>query len=143
MMLIRFISVEHIFKKGCCKMSKTHWDEQFSADTYVYGEEANAFIKEKADGFTKGGKIVCFAEGEGRNAVYLAKQGHDVIAYDQSEIGLEKANQLASKNGVVIKTEAIDLTKENVPANTYDGAVVVFGHVFKSDQRFFMNNVIE
>jgi hypothetical protein len=36
------------------------------------------------------GKILCLAEGEGRNAVFLAQQGYQVTAVDQSSVGLEK-----------------------------------------------------
>ncbi|HLQ73619.1 MAG TPA: class I SAM-dependent methyltransferase [Bacillota bacterium] len=123
-------------------MSKAHWDKSFSEEAYVYGEEANEFIRASSHLFGEGEAIACFAEGEGRNAVYLAKQGHDVTAYDQSKVGLKKAEQLAIKNKVTIETAAVDLTNEKVPTAEYDGAVVVFGHVPAVDQPFFMENII-
>jgi len=123
-------------------VSKAHWDKSFSEEAYVYGEEANEFIRASSHLFGEGEAIACFAEGEGRNAVYLAKQGHDVTAYDQSKVGLKKAEQLAIKNKVTIETAAVDLTNEKVPTAEYDGAVVVFGHVPAVDQPFFMENII-
>src|SRR5699024_7941090 len=85
-------------------MSKEHWDASFSDTDYVYGETANEFIQSTHYLLSENSKIACFAEGEGRNAVYLAKQGHQVTAYDQSQIGLEKTTALAHKNGVEVAT---------------------------------------
>src|SRR5699024_1149533 len=96
----------------------------------------------KSDIIPDHAKIGCFAEGEGRNAVFLAKQGHDVTAYDQSVMGLEKAQLLAKRNNVTIQPVEKDLTKERVSENQYDVAIMVFGHVHKTDQQFFINNII-
>src|SRR5699024_11746189 len=78
-------------------MSKEHWDNSFSDKDFVYGETENEFINHKSNIIRQHSKIGCFAEGEGRNAVYLATLGHDVTAYDQSAVGLEKTNKLASQ----------------------------------------------
>lgn len=118
------------------------WDERFSSEEFMYGEMANAFIIEKSSLILDQAKVACFAEGEGRNAVFLAKGGRDVTAYDQSVVGLEKANKLATNNEVHIQTIAKDLTKERVHEHVYDAAILVFGHVLKKDQAFFINNLI-
>ncbi len=123
-------------------MSKEHWDNSFSDNDFVYGERENEFINKMSNIIPEHSKIGCFAEGEGRNAVYLAKLGHDVTAYDQSMVGLEKAKSLASKHNVDVETVAMDLTKEKVKANQYDVAIMVFGHVPKKDQPFFIGNII-
>ncbi|WP_269409899.1 class I SAM-dependent methyltransferase [Lentibacillus daqui] len=123
-------------------MSKEHWDNSFSDTDYVYGETANVFIQDKSNIIPEHAKIGCFAEGEGRNAVYLATLGHDVTAFDQSEVGLDKTNALAAKNNVDVKTVALDLTKEKVLENQFDTGIMVFGHVPKSDQSFFINSLI-
>src|SRR5699024_8966129 len=78
----------------------------------------------------------------GRNAVYLAKLGNDVTTYDQSIIGLEKTETLALNNNVHVKTVEMDLTHEQVGSNLYDAAIMVFGHVPKQDQPFFINSMI-
>lgn len=124
-------------------MSKEHWDQSFSDEQFVYGEVENKFINEKSNLIPANSKVACFAEGEGRNAVYLAKLGHDVSVYDQSIVGLEKSKELAHHNGVSIKTYEVDLTKEKVNQEQYDAAIMVFGHVPREDQPFLLNNMID
>src|SRR5690625_2417894 len=124
-------------------MSKNHWDQSFSDQSYVYGVTENKFINQMSSMIPKCSKVGCFAEGEGRNAVYLAKLGHYVTAYDQSVVGLKKTNKLANKNNVNVDTVEADLTKEKVDLNQYDAIIMVFGHVLKKDQPFFIDNMIE
>lgn len=123
-------------------MSKEHWDNSFSDKDFVYGENENVFINNKCTIIPAHSKVGCFAEGEGRNAVYLAKRGHDITSYDQSAIGLEKTKKLASQNHVSVETVEIDLMKEKVWENQYDAAIMVFGHVPKQDQQFFIESMI-
>jgi cyclopropane fatty-acyl-phospholipid synthase-like methyltransferase len=124
-------------------MSKEMWDKNFDQYEYIYGSEPNAFIKEKAFLLKKRSTTACFAEGEGRNAVYLAGKGHTVTAYDQSFVGLEKAKKLARESGVTIETVTADLTKEAPPEETYDSAVMVFGHVPRKSQQFLFENMMQ
>ncbi|ASN05548.1 class I SAM-dependent methyltransferase [Virgibacillus necropolis] len=124
-------------------MSKEHWDKSFSDNDFVYGKSENAFINETSDLIPDHSKVGCFAEGEGRNAVYLAKLGHEVTTYDQSTIGLEKTKTLASQNNVEVETVAIDLTKEKVRTDQFDAAIMVFGHVPKQSQQFLIESMID
>lgn len=124
-------------------VSKDFWDTSFSDEDFVYGIRENEFINNVSHKIPASSKVGCFAEGEGRNAVYLAKLNHEVTSYDQSTIGLEKTKKLAEQNSVEIKTVAIDLTKEKVPNDQYDAAIMVFGHVPKQDQKFFIENMID
>src|SRR5690625_5802590 len=94
-------------------MPKKFWNQSFSADEFVYGEAPNEFIRETSSLFPEQAKIACFAEGEGRNAVYLATMGHDVTAYDVSPVGLEKTKQLALKNNVQVNTVETDRSEEH------------------------------
>src|SRR5699024_3649695 len=87
-------------------------------------------------------RVGCFAEGEGRNAVYLAKLGHQVTAYDQSTMGLDKTEDLAHKNDVQVETIAMDLTNEKVPTIQCDAAIVVCRHVLKDSQSFLLLSMI-
>lgn len=123
------------------EMSKEQWNKSFSDERYVYGEIANEFIQENAHLFPKNSHIACFAEGEGRNAVYLAEKGYEVTAIDQSDIGLEKARQLAEARHVSIHTAEMDLTKDQTKADEYDGALMIFGHVPRQDQQFLFENI--
>lgn len=123
-------------------MSKEFWDNSFLDKDFVYGERENVFIHEISSMIPDHSKVGCFAEGEGRNAVYLAKQGHGVTSYDQSITGLEKTKTLASQNHVDVKTVEIDLTNEKVKAEQFDAAIMVFGHVPKKDQPFLMESMM-
>lgn len=129
-------------KQGEETMSKEFWDESFSENEFVYGKTANAFIRSMNEMLAAGLKVACFAEGEGRNAVYLAECGHHVTAYDQSTVGLKKTTQLAQEKNVAVQTVVKDLTTESVPVQQYDAAVMVFGHVPREKQAFFINNML-
>lgn len=65
------------------------WDDRYAVDEYVYGTSPNTFLAEHFQQLPKG-KVLCLAEGEGRNAVFLAEHGYDVTAVDNSAVGLEK-----------------------------------------------------
>lgn len=124
-------------------MPKEKWNEQFQQNKHTYGTKVNEFIQDKSTLFPKRGHIACFAEGEGRNAVYLAKQGHDVTAYDISPVGLYHARLLAEENKVTINTIEADLIDMSVERHTYDGAIMVFGHVHELNQEKFLNNMMQ
>jgi len=86
-------------------MDKTFWNERFGEPGFMYGDQPNDFLKAQAHSLKPGGRILCLAEGEGRNAVYLATQGFDVTCVDFSESGLKKTQQLAETHGVSGCTE--------------------------------------
>ena len=69
-------------------MQVEFWNERYKEQVFAYGMEANDFLQEQT--FPLGSKILCLAEGEGRNGVYLAEQGHDVTCVDYSEEGVRK-----------------------------------------------------
>ncbi|MFS0784720.1 class I SAM-dependent methyltransferase [Bacillus sp. 1P06AnD] len=123
-------------------MSKEHWDKSFSDKEFVYGKRENQFLHDMHAVIPADSKVGCFAEGEGRNAVYLAKLGHDVTAFDQSGVGLEKTKRLAAENGVEVETIELDLTEEKVGVDLFDAAVMVFGHVPKQGQPFLFDSMI-
>ena len=104
------------------------WDERYGQEEYVYGTEPNDFLREEAGRIPKG-RVLCLAEGEGRNAVFLAGLGHEVTAVDLSREGLKKAEKLALSRGVPLKVEQADLA-DYVPAvGVYTGVVTIFGHL--------------
>lgn len=107
---------------------KTTWDERFSSPDYVYGTEPNAFVAAMAPRIPAG-PVLCLAEGEGRNAVHLARLGHAVTAVDQSAIGLAKAARLAATKGVRLTTVAADLAHFTIAPATWSGIVATFAHL--------------
>ena len=73
------------------------WNERYGSDEYIYGTRPNVFLAENAKLLT--GPVLSLAEGEGRNAVFLASLGLDVLGVDGSEVGLAKARTLAGRAG--------------------------------------------
>ena len=102
------------------------WEERFSSPDYVFGIEPNAFLKKQAARLSRGQRALSLADGEGRNGVWLAMQGLDVLSVDFSPKALAKAEALARKHGVVIRTERADLSAWRWPENTFDVVVGIF-----------------
>tara|TARA_E500000305_G_C3936574_1_gene195391 strand:- start:72 stop:797 length:726 start_codon:yes stop_codon:yes gene_type:complete len=101
---------------------------RYNSKDYIYGEEPNSFLAENIQSIPKG-KVLCLGEGEGRNAVFLARQGYDVTAVDLSNVGLEKAKKLATKHGVSIHCIHADLEHFDLGTNQWDGIISIFCHV--------------
>lgn len=103
------------------------WDERYGEKGFAYGDLPNDFL---AANFARLplGKVLCLAEGEGRNAVFLAEKGFEVTAVDQSKVGLEKANELAETRGVKIKTIQADLAEFEIRENSWDAIVSIWAH---------------
>lgn len=95
------------------------WDRRYARDRYVYGVEPVAFLENQISRLGHG-RALCLAAGEGRNAVYLAQQGFDVVAVDISAKGLEKARRLAQEQGVDLQTDVADLNAYDMGQDQYD-----------------------
>ncbi|MDH5572643.1 MAG: methyltransferase domain-containing protein [Gammaproteobacteria bacterium] len=104
------------------------WDDRYSDKEYAYGKIANDFLQQTSSRIPAG-RVLCLAEGEGRNAVFLAQQGYDVVAVDSSAVGLEKARLLATEMGVVIETIHADLADFDIGENRWQAIVSIFCHV--------------
>jgi SAM-dependent methyltransferase len=107
----------------------THWDERFSQPGYFYGAEPNDFLRSVSGRLPPASRILSLAEGEGRNAVFLAGLGHQVTAVDASAPGLRKAEALAAERGVTITTIQADLATFNIEPGAWDGIVAIFCHL--------------
>ena len=105
------------------------WDQRYNEPGFAYGTDENDFLKAQYSRIPQNGRVLCLAEGEGRNAVFLAKQGYQVTAVDQSAVGLEKAEQLAVKNDVTIKTEVANLNDYDLGQNSWHGIVSISAHL--------------
>ena len=101
------------------------WDERYAIKAYAYGTKANDFLKENVNVMPKG-KVLSLAEGEGRNAVFLARQGYRVTAVDTSQVGLEKASRLAKAHGVHIECIHADLIEYDPGEAQWDGVISIF-----------------
>ncbi len=104
------------------------WDARFRAEDYVYGTQPNVFLSSMESRLIAKGKTLAIAEGEGRNAVFLAEKGFDVTAWDYAPSGIEKAQRLAKERGVSIHTELVDLQTAAWEKEVWDQIICVFGH---------------
>ena len=109
------------------KYGPDKWDERYGVDVYVYGKEPNLFLKENFKKIPRG-NVLCVADGEGRNGVWLAKNGYNVTSIDFSPNAIKKISRLAKKNNVSINTKCDDLLNYNFGENKYDGIVSIFAH---------------
>ncbi len=102
------------------------WDSRFQGAEYIFGTEPNAYLKRHANRWNFGQRVLCVADGEGRNSVWLAQQGIKVDAFDISEVGIEKAKKLAETREVSIDFSVSDCDSWQWLENSYDGVVAVF-----------------
>lgn len=106
---------------------KEFWDERFSSDEYIYGEEPNEYLKAKLSELYPG-EIMFAAEGEGRNAVYAARDDWKVTAFDQSREGKKKAMKLADKHEVKIDYRVGDLPELGYEKDEVDVIALIYAH---------------
>lgn len=106
------------------------WDNRYSEASYTYGVQPNLYFKNQLDAIPKPGKILLLAEGEGRNAVYAAKQGWEVTAVDFSKKGREKALALAETSGVNIQYLVTNIEEyEMVKNGPWDVIGLIYAHL--------------
>jgi SAM-dependent methyltransferase len=104
------------------------WDTRYKVEDYVYGTTANDFLSSVVDRIPLG-RVLCLAEGEGRNAVFLAEKGYSVTAVDFSSVGLQKARRLADERGVCLEICCADLKEYTIHPNQWQGIVSIFAHL--------------
>jgi hypothetical protein len=121
--------------------TREFWNEKFGIDDYAYGTEPNDFLRETVLGMPRGSAL-SLAEGEGRNAVWLAEQGYDVSSIEQSEKGVAKMLRLALKRGVVVHPERGDLEDFHIAPNSWDLIVSVFAHTPSTLRRRLHREVV-
>jgi SAM-dependent methyltransferase len=106
------------------------WDQRYSEPGFAYGTEPNDFLAANAERYLPArGEVLCLAEGEGRNAVFLARRGYRVTGVDGSAVGLAKARALAEQHGVAIATVVADLGQFELGVTRWDGIVSIWCHL--------------
>ena len=105
------------------------WDQRFAEAGYKYGTAPNAFLQEQASRLAPASRVLVPGDGEGRNGVWLASQGHEVTAVDSSQVGLQKARELAASRGVALATELADLNDWAPDAASLDAVVLIYTHL--------------
>ncbi|MDU8941796.1 SAM-dependent methyltransferase [Ovoidimarina sediminis] len=102
------------------------WEGRFAAEHFVFGTEPNAFLARTAGRIPPGSRVLSVADGEGRNGVWLAEQGHDVLAQDFSPTAQDKARRLAAERGVTLEWELSDITARDWAPEAFDAVVGIF-----------------
>ena len=102
------------------------WDERYAGDEYHFGTGPNAFLASQQSLLKPGMSCLAVADGEGRNGVWLAGQGLDVLSVDASSVAQEKARKLARQRGVEVKFELVDLTLWDWGENRFDMVAAIF-----------------
>ena len=102
------------------------WNRRFAGEEFAFGVEPNRWLREHAGALPAGGRVLCVADGEGRNSVFLARLGHRSDAFDLSPVGVEKARRFAARQGASVDYAVGDVQALAWPEALYDGVVVIF-----------------
>ena len=102
------------------------WNRRFAGSDFLFGTEPNAWLKAQSHHWPADARVLCVADGEGRNSVWLARQGLVVDAFDIAEVGVAKARRLAAEAGVVVNYSVVDGDAFAWPEAAYDGVAAIF-----------------
>jgi len=117
------------------------WNERYSKDEFAFGEEPNEYLKEQLEKLSAG-TILFPAEGEGRNAVFAAKLGWTVSAFDISIEGKKKAMRLADANNVTIDYQVGELQTLNYHNEQFDAIALIYAH-FPADIKSLYHKTLD
>lgn len=104
------------------------WETRYSTDEYVYGTHPNHFLRERHPAID-GRRVLCVAEGEGRNAVFLATQGFEVTSFDLTHAGVAKTRRLAEQHQVHVDARVADAATFDLGDGQWDAIVSIFAHM--------------
>ncbi len=116
------------------------WNERYKSPEYIYGETPNKYFQEKLLKL-KPGRILLPAEGEGRNAVFAARMGWEVFAFDYSHQAMKKAQQLADKQNVKIHYQVADFAHVSYEEESFDAIAVIFAHFAPEEKMEFLQKM--
>lgn len=105
------------------------WNQRYGKEEFAYGTAPNDFLVEFAHHIAPRGSVLCLADGEGRNGVWLAQQGYAVTSVDIAAEGMAKAGRLAAERGVTLRTEVADLAGYELGSDAWDAIVSIFMHL--------------
>jgi SAM-dependent methyltransferase len=111
------------------------WNRRFEGDEFLFGTEPNAWLREHVGVWPTGGRLLCVADGEGRNSVWLARKGFIVDAFDIADVGVAKAHRLAASAGVTVNFSIADCDAYRWPLSAYDGVAAIFVQFAAPEQR--------
>ena len=104
------------------------WDDRYAKDGWAFGTEPNDFLRQEAHRIPPG-RVLCLGEGEGRNAVFLAEEGYEVVGVDRSQVGLDKAQAFAQEREVFVETVVSSVEDFDLTEGEWQGIISVFFHL--------------
>lgn len=110
------------------------WNQRFAEEGYLFGEAPNRFLANQAATLYPG-RALCVADGEGRNGVWLAEQGWQVVSLDFSDVAQRKAAALAAQRGVTLDLVQADVHSWDYPHDAFDLVVDIFSQFSAPDDR--------
>lgn len=116
------------------------WDERYSEEGFAFGDQPNDFLVEVQPKLTNGDTLM-LGDGDGRNGVWMAQQGHRVVTVDLSVVGVEKSKRLAIQRGTTIDARVGDLETFDMGVAQWDNIVSIFCHVPSAIRRHVHSNV--
>ncbi len=116
-------------------MSASFWDTVYAEQHYVFGTAPNDFLASQQNLLKPGQRALAVADGEGRNGVWLAEQGLDVLSVEYSQLAVEKAQKLAQERGVTLEFEVADVLSWNWPEQAFDVVAAIFIQFAAPEQR--------
>src|SRR5215470_13936622 len=122
-------------QQNCSSEEYTRWEARFAPPDYAFGKEPNYFLKSCQKLLPRSGKVLAVADGEGRNGVWLARQGLDVLSIDFSPVAQAKARTLAAEHGVAITFLEADVHAWPYPQEAFDIVVEIFTQFSTPDER--------
>lgn len=123
-------------------MENSFWNERYNQYDFVYGESPNIFFADTIEKLNPG-TIVLPCEGEGRNAVYAARKGWDVKAFDLSNVGKQKADLLALKYGAIIDFQIMDASLAHYPEKSVDVVALIYTHLPLGIRKTMHENLVK
>ncbi|MBU0924102.1 methyltransferase domain-containing protein [bacterium] len=119
---------------------KEFWNGKFSKADYFYGTKANEFLSSNLQLLNNHKKLLCLGEGEGRNAIFFARNGFEVSAIDASDVGLEKLDLKSKEENLEIKTFCMDLNHWD-DSLKYDVIVASYLHMYKNERESLFEKI--
>ena len=102
------------------------WNQRYASEPHLFGQEPNEYLRTQAHHIAPGGRVLCVADGDGRNSVWLARQGLRVDAFDISDVGVARARQMAADAQVTVDYSVADCDQWPWPTASYDAVVAIF-----------------
>jgi len=119
------------------------WNQRFATPGFLFGSEPNAWLRENAHVWARGERVLCVADDEGRNSVWLAEQGLVVEAFDIAATGVAKARELAAQRSVAVSYAVANCDTWAWPNGTLDGVAAIFVQFADPDLRTrLFNNMV-